>query len=52
VGIEQEIADFTALLQKWQGLLKNVDNSDPVALTALIRAEIYDKVDVETIAQR
>jgi TRAP-type C4-dicarboxylate transport system substrate-binding protein len=52
VGVEQEIADFTALLQKWQGLLKNVDNTDPVALTALVRSEIYDKVDVETITQR
>lgn len=51
-NIEQEVQDFTALLSKWQGLLETVDRSDKAALMQLVKSEIYEKVDPETVAQR
>lgn len=51
-GIEKEAADFTALMLKWDGLLKGVDRTDEAALTQLVKAEIFDKIDPETLAQR
>lgn len=43
---EDLIARFEASIAKWEGLLEGVDRSDEVALAALIKAEIYDKIDV------
>lgn len=51
-SIEQEVSDFNAMLQKWDGLLEGVDRTDEAALIALVKAEIIDKVDPETLAQR
>lgn len=42
---EAFIADFEAVIAKWQGLLENQDLNDTEALVALVRQEIYDKVD-------
>ncbi|MFA5581975.1 MAG: TRAP transporter substrate-binding protein DctP, partial [Paracoccaceae bacterium] len=39
--------EFFALERKWAELLDTVDRSDADAMASLIRAEIYDKVDVE-----
>lgn len=45
---EDLIARFEASIAKWEGLLDGVDRSDENALAALIKSEIYDKIDVET----
>ncbi|AJE49218.1 C4-dicarboxylate TRAP transporter substrate-binding protein [Celeribacter indicus] len=50
-GVEdptEMIANVTALIDKWKGLLAEVDTSDLDAVTALLDREIFDKVDVET----
>ncbi len=39
---------LTALVEKWKTLLQTTDRSDENALLALLRAEIYDSVDVRT----
>lgn len=51
----RKIADPSGLVQdyidsytKWVGLLQNVDRSDSQALGALIKAELYDKVELDT----
>ena len=49
-NIEQEVADFTALLEKWKGLLGSVDRADEAALAQLLKVEIFDKIDPETLA--
>ncbi len=47
-NIEQEIADFTALLEKWDGLLATIDPSDDEQLAQLVWDNLYSKVDVAT----
>jgi TRAP-type C4-dicarboxylate transport system substrate-binding protein len=39
--------EFEAKMAKWQDLLKDVDRKDEAKLVALVRAEIYDKVDAK-----
>lgn len=45
---EDLIARFEAAVAKWEGLLEGVDRSDDSALAALIKSEIYDKIDVKS----
>ncbi|MDR5652213.1 C4-dicarboxylate TRAP transporter substrate-binding protein [Ruixingdingia sedimenti] len=51
-NIEKEMADFTALMEKWDGLLKDVDVTDADVLGKLIWDNIYSKVDVATYGIR
>ena len=47
-GLENgtEVIDaFRAVYDKWVGLLDGVDRTDADALTALVKSEIYDKID-------
>ncbi len=45
----QEVIDgFRATYDKWSGLLDGVDTSDEDALTELLKAEVFDKVDPAT----
>lgn len=39
------ISKFEAIYSKWEGLLEGVDRNDDEALLALLKAEIFDKVD-------
>ena len=45
---ENLISRFEASVKKWEKLLQGIDRSDEIALSALIKAEIYDKIDVKT----
>lgn len=42
------ISRFEERIAKWEKLLGGVDRSDPTALTALLRVELYDKIDVDS----
>ncbi|WP_158279454.1 C4-dicarboxylate TRAP transporter substrate-binding protein [Falsochrobactrum shanghaiense] len=42
------IAYFIEAQDKWKGLLAGIDPKDEVALTALIKSEIFDKLDPAT----
>lgn len=42
------IARFKGLIEKWRGLLNTIDMTDIDAVTALYKAEIWDKVDATT----
>jgi flagellar biosynthesis/type III secretory pathway protein FliH len=44
-NVDQSLAELSALMEKWQGLLANVDRTDEAALTALLQKEVYDKLD-------
>ena len=50
--IEQEIADFTALLEKWDGILAGIDATDDEALAKVVWDNIYSKVDVATYGKQ
>lgn len=39
---------FQGLIDKWRDLLSTIDATDVAAVTALYKAEIWDKVDAET----
>lgn len=45
---EDLISRFEASIDKWTGLLEGVDRNDEAALAALIKKEIYDKIDVNS----
>lgn len=45
---EQLIAEYKALVAKWEKLLAGVNQLDEEKLTAIIKAEIFDKIDVRT----
>lgn len=45
---EQLITEYKALVAKWEKLLAGVNQLDEEKLTALIKAEIFDKIDVRT----
>lgn len=40
------ISRFEQRIEKWERLLAGIDRKDEAALTALLKAELYDKVDV------
>lgn len=42
------ISRFEQVVAKWRTLLAGVDNNDPAALTALLKKEVYDKLDAAT----
>ena len=47
-GIENPealLADYKRIVDRWAALLADVDHGDTDALTALAKAEIYDKLD-------
>jgi len=51
----RKVQDPTAIIeqyleaeQKWKDLLKNVDRTDKAALAAMIREQLYDRLDYET----
>lgn len=46
------IDDFVATMEKWEGLLADVDRTDEDALTELAMQEIYSKIDAETYGVR
>lgn len=45
---EQLIGEYKALVAKWEKLLAGVNQLDEEKLTAIIKAEIFDKIDVRT----
>jgi TRAP-type C4-dicarboxylate transport system substrate-binding protein len=45
---EQLITEYKALVAKWEKLLAGVNQLDEEKLTAIIKAEIFDKIDVRT----
>lgn len=45
---EPTIENFIVTYDKWKGLLADVDRTDLDAVDALLKREIFDKVDVET----
>jgi len=45
---EALIKRFETMAAKWEKLLANVDRKDKAKLTALVKTEIYDKIDVNT----
>jgi TRAP-type C4-dicarboxylate transport system substrate-binding protein len=45
---EAIVADFKAIVDRWDGLLADVDRTDLDALVDLARTEIYDRLDAET----
>lgn len=47
-NIEQEVADISAIMEKWEGLLEGVDRSDAAKLGELLWTEVYSKLDPET----
>jgi hypothetical protein len=50
-GIEdagKRIDTFQGLIEKWRGLIAEVDKADVEAVTALYKREIWDKIDAET----
>ncbi len=42
------VAAFEATVEKWEGLMEGVDRTDADAVAALVKAEIYDRIDVST----
>lgn len=47
-GIEdptEVLNEFVALEEKWQKLVADVDRTDPEAVVAILRANLYDKID-------
>ncbi len=44
----QRVARFQGLIDKWRGLLATIDATDVEAVTALYKAEIWDKIDAAT----
>ncbi|MEM8551367.1 MAG: C4-dicarboxylate TRAP transporter substrate-binding protein [Pseudomonadota bacterium] len=42
------IDSFQETVAKWEGLLEGVDRSDEAAVAAIVKAEIYDKLDAST----
>ncbi|WP_308916606.1 C4-dicarboxylate TRAP transporter substrate-binding protein [Jannaschia sp. LMIT008] len=42
------IDEFRATYDRWQGLLDEIDRTDPEAIAELAMTEIYDKIDPET----
>ncbi len=49
---EALMAQYQKVIDKWSGLLKNVNRNDEAALTALMRREIFDKLDLNTYGTR
>lgn len=45
---EEILTSFKALVDKWDGLLAEVDTTDVEVLAELARTEIYDQIDEET----
>ena len=42
------VARFQGLIDKWRGLLETIDATDVEAVTALYKAEIWDRIDAAT----
>lgn len=42
------VTEYAALVEKWQGLMANVDRNDAEAVGALVHGEIFAKLDAET----
>lgn len=42
---------FEATIAKWETLLAGIDRTDEAAVVALVKSEIYDKIDVSTYGQ-
>lgn len=45
------VARFEAMIAKWENLLAGIDRTDEAAVTALVKSEIYDKIDVSSYGQ-
>ena len=45
----ERIEKFRGLIEKWRGLLADVDYADVDAVTELFKTEIWDKVDVDAL---
>ncbi|MCO5063921.1 MAG: C4-dicarboxylate TRAP transporter substrate-binding protein [Rhizobiaceae bacterium] len=45
---ERALKSLGALMDKWEGLLANVDKNDEEALVKLVKSEIFDKLDVNS----
>lgn len=43
---EALFASFQSYIDKWSGLFEGVDRSDEASLTELVKANLYDKIDV------
>ena len=37
------------LVKRWEGLVANIDQTDPAAVGALLNEEIFSKVDPSTL---
>ena len=42
------ISRFEQRIEKWERLLAGIDRTDEAELTALLKAELYDKIDVDS----
>lgn len=42
------LAEFTALEDKWRKLVADVDRTDPAAVAAILKTNLYDKIDENT----
>ena len=42
------VSRFEATLAKWEKLMQGVDRTDPKALTALLKDNLYSKIDEKT----
>jgi TRAP-type C4-dicarboxylate transport system substrate-binding protein len=49
---EKEMATFKGYLDKWAGLLKGVDHGNQAAIQAVLKANIFDKIDVNTYGMK
>lgn len=47
-NMDKEVADITALMQKWTKLLEGVDTKDQAKMSKLVWDEIYSKLDPQT----
>ena len=48
---EPIINEFIVMLDKWAELLKDVDREDEATMIALVKSEIYNKLDPATYGQ-
>lgn len=48
---EEEVARFAALVEKWTGLVADMDDGEVDAMAALFQEEIFSKIDWETYGQ-
>lgn len=48
VDPQELVATFESYIEKWAALLEGVDRSDAEAVAAVLKAELFDKLDAET----